>query len=181
MPIYKYHRGPLADIGINYTRQGMKGGDNMLLRNDFDLQWYVTAYIQKLSPALNYGRYYLQYVVRCYVEMGPDTTVAELIRQTAKNRGCTSDNVRSCIKHFTQNACTGESKDILIRRWQALGWDGRASLTASRSIPLVCKGFLPYLIRCDPKVCLKLLKAAPPTYMKTYADALDYDLSPFFE
>ena len=126
------------------------------------LQHYVTPFFQELGPVLNHGRYYFQYVVRCYVENGGGLTPKELLRRTGLRYGKTPENIAGCIQRFVRGVCLKEGMEDYADRWRELGWDGETALTPSYFIPLVCRGFYPYVKRHHPKEYKELKKLFPP-------------------
>lgn len=115
------------------------------------LQRFACRYLGELAPELTRGRYYMQFLVRCYVVMGPDITTAELLRQASERYSRSVGSIRACVGHFTKNICKGEFKDLIIHRWKSLGWDGVTELTPAVAIPLVCRGFQPFMENHYPR------------------------------
>lgn len=126
------------------------------------LQHYVMIYLRDLEPVLNHGQYYLQYVVRCYIESGGAGTSAELLRRAAKRYGRKPASIGSCIQRFAQSAFRRKDAEVLICRWREIGWNEAIPLTPTNIIPLVCQGFFPYMERHYPQKYRELLSIISP-------------------
>lgn len=115
------------------------------------LQRCIATYLHDLGPVLTHGRYYLQYIVRCYIENRGYLTNAQLLRITGVRYSRTPETICGCIRRFAKGVCLKEGMESYADRWRELGWDGEKALTPSYIISLVCRGFCPYMKQYYPQ------------------------------
>lgn len=127
------------------------------------LQVFIVTYLHQLSPTINNGLYYMQYILWYYIQNGYTGTPTELLRQAAKRYGRHPNTIASCIQRFARGAYQqDDDAEVIIARWQEIGWDETKTLTTSNIISLVCQGFFSYMERHYPERHQELSKIAPP-------------------
>ncbi len=115
----------------------------------FHLQHYAHIYLQDLGPTLSHGWYYMQYIIRRYVENGCTGSPAELLQDAAQRYGRHPNTIKGCIQNYTLSAFRKNDTQC-ISLWREIGWDETVPMVPSKIIPLLCRGFFPYMKRHHP-------------------------------
>ena len=95
----------------------------------FHLQHYAHIYLQDLGPTLS--------------------SPAELLQDAAQRYGRHTNTIKGCIQNYTLSAFRKNDTQC-ISLWREIGWDETVPMVPSKIIPLLCRGFFPYMKRHHP-------------------------------
>ena len=149
----------------------------MNIHDHIALQLYVQQYVHYLGPVLCSGRFSLEDMIWRCAESGFTLTASELIQHEAERHQKSPNTIRRNIKVYLKKAPFYFTNDIGLQRWRKLGWNGKTPLSPSNGIPLICQGFLPYIMNYHPEEYSRFISLTLPdvTYPLKYLEKLEQE------